>query len=540
MARLIVQYPDICPVLIDGQAKGTTNEAIRVGPGVYRVAPDDECEPRDRELRVAPGADPEEIVYMTFVVRARKVDRLDSSLYCRYNGFMLGQFMVASFASYARGDFPQRQSRMQEFLNEIGAGIAVPDWRPMDSEDSIEFMRKVLAVIEPISHELAGFTILSSALMQWSIWSDEDEAGNMMEETIGIVVQEYELPEPDFSRFVPRKDAQGRISANSLLDPALAYLRQILETNETGDEDQTAFVVMPFSAPFDTYYALYYRPALEEAGFRAMRAWGGLSSEHYAPLLQQLIKSCGLVLADVSKERLGSQRRQRNLNVLYEIGVAHAFGTGVIIVVDETDLEGLPANIGDAASAYSPQSAKWPEDAIESTSGFIHMHRAAPTAMPRAIDLEAAIDESRKRLERIIIPQEARDAYVRAVELYQQGDHEKAERQFSDAIDLGNNATEVHFFRAMNRFKLSRFTEAEQDLDTVVARDDFEEVDKRLALHEEDETESQPGIHATALFYRGYAKQMQGKEAQAQEDYAAAQGLGFLINEDNSEADNTA
>jgi hypothetical protein len=92
----------------------------------------------------------------------------------------------------------------------------------------------------------------------------------------------------------------------------------------------------------------------------------------------------------------------------------------------------------------------------------------------------------------------------------------------------------------MNRFKLSRFTEAEQDLDTVVARDDFEEVDKRLALHEEDETESQPGIHATALFYRGYAKQMQGKEAQAQEDYAAAQGLGFLINEDNSEADNTA
>ncbi len=534
MTRLIVKYPEVCSVLINGEVKGTTNEVIRVGPGVYRVAPDDESDPRERKLQVAAEADPEEIVYLNFNARARKADRLSSSLYCRYNGFMLGQFMVASFARYGRGGFPQRQSRMQEFLNEIDARIAVPDWRPMGSEESMKFMKKVLAAIEPISHELASFAILSSALMQWSLRSDEDKAANMMEETISMVVQENNLPEPDLSSFIPRKDAKGRISANSLLDPALAYLRQILETNDTGQEDQTAFVVMPFSAPFDTYYALYYRPALEAAGFRALRAWGGLSSEHYAPLLQQLIKSCGMILADISRELLGPQQGQRNLNVIYEIGVAHAFEKRVIVVVDEADLDGLPANIGDAATSYSPKSAKWPEDAIESTTGFIHMYRATRSAMPRTIDLEAAIDESLKRLASIIIPQEARDAYVQAVDLYQQGDHKKAENLFSDAIDLGNNATEVHFFRGMNRFKLSRFEEAEQDFDMVAERVDFEEVDKRLGLRDEEAAEPQVGIQATAIFYRGYAKHMQGKEAEAQEDYAAAQQLGFVVDKDES------
>ena len=532
MARLIVQHVNKCPVLINGEVKGTTNAVIRIDPGSYKIAPDDEdCEPREKELQVAPGTGPGDIVWVSFGTREPGVDRLSSPLYCCYNGFMLGQFMVASFINNARQNFPQRQSRMQEFLDEIGTDIAVPAWSPMDSADSVSFLKAVLDAILPVSYEIAGYSLLSSALMQWSLF--EGEPRDQVRETVDMVVREQKLPEPDFDRFLARKDAHGNISMNSLLDPALAYLRQILMTIDATVEDQTAFVVMPFSSPFDSYYALYYRPALEAAGFRAMRAWGGLSSEHYAPMLQQLIRSCGLVLADVSREHLGRDHGQRNVNVFYEIGVAHAFGKRVIIVVDEADEKELPTNIGNAATLYSPRSEEWPKDAIQSTQGFIAFHSATTDFMPRAADLEIAIEDGAKYLEQIIIPQEARVAHVRAIELHRQGEYESAEREFDNAINLGNNATEVHFFRAMNRLKLSKFKEAGQDLDTVLERNDLEEVERKIGLSNDDSPGPHVGIRATALAQRGYTRQMLGKDDQAQDDYTAARKLGFPMGDND-------
>ena len=95
----------------------------------------------------------------------------------------------------------------------------------------------------------------------------------------------------------------------NVLSPSLAYLGKIVDTLEV--ERDTAFVIMPFKQPYASYYSMLYRPALESAGYRAFRAWGGLGSEDYCDLLLKLIAKCGLVWADAS---------ELSYNVLYEIG----------------------------------------------------------------------------------------------------------------------------------------------------------------------------------------------------------------------------
>jgi tetratricopeptide (TPR) repeat protein len=434
---------------------------------------------------------------------------------------MLGQFMVVSFDPHQKHDFPKRQARMQQFLNEIGAGIAIPAWFPGDSVEAGTFTKDVLAAVRPTSHELWQFTLLGSALMHWGLHAGKGEPGNQMAEVIDIVVHEFNLPEPDLEQFRSRTDDQRAIVANSLLDPALAYLREICQHLEV--EKQTAFVAMPFHSPFEDYYSIYYRPVLEEAGFCAIRAWGGLSSEHYGPLLQLLIKSAGLVLADVTTE---AHTGHPNLNVMYEIGSAHAYEKRVIIVVDEADLQRVPANIDEVVCQYSPQKEGWPEEAIRNTVPFILVHLTTPTTRPRVAEMHAALDASGQRIKDVMFLIEARRAaYARATQLFRDGDDEAAERAFSEAIELGNTITESYFFRAVTRVHLAKFVEAEQDLDVVLGRDDLEDTERSIGLHDV----GSPGLRAESLFHRGYARQMQGREDEAQEDYARAQDLGFTV-----------
>ena len=64
------------------------------------------------------------------------------------------------------------------------------------------------------------------------------------------------------------------VDPDRVLAPSLAYLRDVVARLPV--ESDTAFVVMPFTAPYAGYYASFYRPALEHCGYRAFRAWDGL------------------------------------------------------------------------------------------------------------------------------------------------------------------------------------------------------------------------------------------------------------------------
>ncbi len=77
----------------------------------------------------------------------------------------------------------------------------------------------------------------------------------------------------------------------------------------------TCFVMMPFGAWFDRYYAEIYVPAIKEAGFEPVRADELFTTGSVVEQIWEQIEKAKLLLADLSG---------KNPNVFYELGLAHA------------------------------------------------------------------------------------------------------------------------------------------------------------------------------------------------------------------------
>lgn len=86
---------------------------------------------------------------------------------------------------------------------------------------------------------------------------------------------------------------------------------------------KNAFILMPFSAPYDSYYPHIFKPALEAAGFTVTRADDLFTPRPIMLDIQQSIVQADLILCEMSG---------RNPNVFYELGLAHAIGKPAILV----------------------------------------------------------------------------------------------------------------------------------------------------------------------------------------------------------------
>src|SRR5260370_23299848 len=89
-----------------------------------------------------------------------------------------------------------------------------------------------------------------------------------------------------------------------------------------------AFVLMPFKAPFDSYYDEIIRPAAKSAGLEARKA-----DEIYStgPIIQDIWKqiwAATVVIADVT---------EKNPNVNYELGICHTLGVPTVILTQSFD-----------------------------------------------------------------------------------------------------------------------------------------------------------------------------------------------------------
>jgi hypothetical protein len=86
----------------------------------------------------------------------------------------------------------------------------------------------------------------------------------------------------------------------------------------------TCFVMQPFAPPLGDYYEKIYKPAIEKAGLKPMRAdadifgAGKIMDQVYAG-----ITSAKVLVAELTK---------RNPNVFYELGLAHAMKKPVVLV----------------------------------------------------------------------------------------------------------------------------------------------------------------------------------------------------------------
>lgn len=99
------------------------------------------------------------------------------------------------------------------------------------------------------------------------------------------------------------------------------------------EKKPTCFVIMPFTTPegyepnhFDKVYQQIFKPAIEDAGYLPHRVDEDKSSATIqTKILGQLIDA-EMVLCDLSS---------KNPNVLYELGIRHAFDKPVVLVQEE-------------------------------------------------------------------------------------------------------------------------------------------------------------------------------------------------------------
>lgn len=89
------------------------------------------------------------------------------------------------------------------------------------------------------------------------------------------------------------------------------------------NDEKKAFVIMPFHEPYDEYYQALFVPALYNAGYKAVRGDDMFTPHPIMLDIQKAICESDLILCEMS---------ERNPNVFYELGLAHAIGKPAILI----------------------------------------------------------------------------------------------------------------------------------------------------------------------------------------------------------------
>lgn len=107
--------------------------------------------------------------------------------------------------------------------------------------------------------------------------------------------------------------------------PTLKKLERSVKVSAT----DTCFMVMPFAAPLGGYYESVYKPAIEKAGLRPVRADAEIFGA--GKIMDQIwsgIRGAKVLVAELTT---------RNPNVFYELGLAHALEKPVVLTSSNED-----------------------------------------------------------------------------------------------------------------------------------------------------------------------------------------------------------
>lgn len=154
------------------------------------------------------------------------------------------------------------------------------------------------------------------------------------------VVETYKVPSDSFQEFkqvflesletaelISRHGDKIRITDVATGDASAPTqsdrLKKLEKATNVGAND-SCFVMQPFAAPLGDYYEKIYRPAIEKAGLRPVRA----DAEIFATgkIMDQVwhgINAAKVLVAELTT---------RNPNVFYELGLAHAMKKPVVLV----------------------------------------------------------------------------------------------------------------------------------------------------------------------------------------------------------------
>lgn len=132
-----------------------------------------------------------------------------------------------------------------------------------------------------------------------------------------------------------------------------------------------AFVLMPFSASFDDTYHLGIKPACEEAGFYCERLDEQIFEERMLDRIYNQISKADLIIADLS---------DRNPNVFYETGYAHALGKRVILLTKNG--EDIPFDLKHHFHIIYSDGIKSLKEALKSRASFYLRNPSSSTLNP--------------------------------------------------------------------------------------------------------------------------------------------------------------
>ena len=86
---------------------------------------------------------------------------------------------------------------------------------------------------------------------------------------------------------------------------------------------KSCFVMIPFKDPFDLYYSSIYKPAIESANMKPIRADDLFRPSVIVSDIWSMIRDADVLIGELTF---------KNANVFYELGLAHAIGKPVILV----------------------------------------------------------------------------------------------------------------------------------------------------------------------------------------------------------------
>jgi len=126
------------------------------------------------------------------------------------------------------------------------------------------------------------------------------------------------------------------------------YPRDFFDTYWRTDLRDEVFVAMPFHDEFAQVWEMAVRPAIEDdsgTGLRARRVDASILAGSIITDILDGIAHSRLILADISVASEGRWKGQRNGNVMYEVGLAHAVRQSTEILLIRSDDEAVNFDI---------------------------------------------------------------------------------------------------------------------------------------------------------------------------------------------------
>lgn len=119
------------------------------------------------------------------------------------------------------------------------------------------------------------------------------------------------------------------------------YPRNFFDTYWRSEILDQVFVAMPFNIEFNELWEKAIKPGIEDASLTAKRVDSNvLSGEIVTDILDGIAHS-KIIVADISITQMGKFAGQRNANVMYEVGLAHAIRQPTEILLIRSDGEDI-------------------------------------------------------------------------------------------------------------------------------------------------------------------------------------------------------